>query len=116
MRASPFVLVFILGRTREPMVFRVQQSLVVQRENSGGGADTGSSKRIDDIGHNLCPLDAAAIAAVSPAQREVVIVVSRSQATADQALVMMSVILPSLRAGISLPPRIAKRPRPGGWR
>jgi hypothetical protein len=76
MRASPFVLVFILGRTREPMVFRVQQLLVVQRENSGGGADTG----IDDIGHNLCPLDEAAIAAVSPAQREVVIVVSRSQA------------------------------------
>jgi hypothetical protein len=34
----------------------------VQSENSGAVTDVGSSKRIDDAGHNLCALNEAAIA------------------------------------------------------
>jgi hypothetical protein len=82
---SPFVLVSCAAWREKPVFFQMHGALVMQRENSGGGADTGSSKRIDDAGHNLFSSGEATIGGTPPAQREVVIVVSGSQATADQS-------------------------------
>jgi hypothetical protein len=51
----------------------------VQWKDSGSHADVGSSKRIDDAGHNLCPQDNAAIAGRTPHKRELADVVSKPQ-------------------------------------
>jgi hypothetical protein len=45
---------------REKRHFPIAARAVVQSKNSGDNADVGSSKPIDDAGHNLCPLGNAA--------------------------------------------------------
>jgi hypothetical protein len=60
-------------------------------EKTGAVADVGSSKRIDDAGHNLCPLGEAAIASAMQ-RKEKLRMLYRSHNIFDQAFVMMTVI------------------------
>ena len=64
----------------------------MQLENSGTVAEFGSSKCVDDAGHNLCPLKEAAIASAVH-RKENLRLLYRSTSAIDQAFVMTLVIL-----------------------